>query len=212
MDVQDGVVTVKSTYTSNGFDFALDATEVYEVEDGQIVLHTWKPDEETMELLTEATLDGRTERASGPAGGPYNLAGVYGLTVEGFFYVTGEENAKTAELPFAVVGTLVANGEGFVTRGARTLSFQGEIQTDTVTGSYVQEDDGRLSLTLNAFQDGQYVAMEEFVCYVTETGDQFECLMTAVLQVDLGPDPVPAPVMALARGIRLQGPGVGVAE
>lgn len=191
VSAEGNLVTGQSIYASEEFAFPLEATEAYVIENGLITALTWTPSSETLAMIQQMQ-----EEAALPA----RLAGTYSLLIEGVFPPTEE---APAALSFAMFGTMVADGNGNITSGERTLNFGGATERDSVDGVYIVSPNGTFSLTLDGYQKGKRVAVEEFVCALTADGSRFDCIVTTIARVDLGPEPVAFPVVATAHGMSL---------
>ena len=187
LEVGDGAVTAWSSHMPPDYNFPLEATEEFVVEDGKIVFNSWMPTDETMALLM------------GPQFGNDILQGVYGILLEGVFLATEDDPGETM---FNMVGSFVADGEGNITEGARTLNMGGDIQTDTLTGAYAIAEDGTMTITLDAYQNDELAATEEFSCFVTIDGSRYECIMTGVA-VPAESGSVDSVLVGSAHGLRI---------
>lgn len=184
LEVDGGKVKTWCVHQPPDYDFPLEATEVFVVADGMIVFNSWDPTPETMALLM------------GPQHANQLLKGVYDFVMEGTFLPT---EADPSETPFSMVGCLVPNGDGHIVGGARRLNFGGDLQSDTVDGTYSVTEDGRATLSLNAYQNGDRVAMEELACFVTFGGEHVECVFTSLSVLDAS-GATTVPVVGSAHG------------
>ncbi len=185
LEVDGDTVKTWCSHQPPDYDFPLEATEEFVVEDGKIVFNSWDPTEETMALLT------------GPQQANHLLNGVYDFVMEGAFLPT---EADPAETRFSMIGCLVPDGDGQIVGGARRLNFGGDLQSDTIDGAYSVTEDGKATLLLNAYQDGEHVATEELACFVTLDGNRVECIFTAVSVLDQA-GATNAPVVGTAHGL-----------
>lgn len=188
LEVDDGTVTAWSSHKPPDYEFPLEATEEFIVEDGKIVFNSWMPTDETMALLM------------GPQFGNDVLQGVYGIVLEGVFLGTVDDPTETA---FNMAGSFMADGEGHITQGARTLNFAGDIQTDTFDGVYTVAEDGTATITLTAYQDGEQAAVEELFCFVAIDGSQYQCIMTGLTVPTESADAIDIALLGSAQGLRI---------
>jgi predicted SnoaL-like aldol condensation-catalyzing enzyme len=193
---KDGVIVEGwEFYDRLPIDLYFGLVEIVEQEPGEIT-----PSEE---ITATESLSPTEALAASPATG--SLTGLYGLTLEGTMFVAAPDTEEISPLSFNMLGSIQADGTGQITAGARTINFGGDVGEDTVTGTYTVTAEGALTLVLTAAQADKPVAVEEFVCYITASGERFDCTVTRIARVDLGPEPVEVPVTALAHGVRLTG-------
>ena len=94
-------------------------------------------------LVPAGQADGSNE-AGRPSFSSHSIRGSYGFVVDGVVI-----NQSTATNTRAVsIGRFIADGEGNISGGVRTLNSGGNVQKQTYTGTYTVYSDGTGSVTI----------------------------------------------------------------
>lgn len=192
LDSDDSTVEAFTSYTNDLLSYALDATEVFVLEDGLVLAHSWLPTDETVALLLD---DVESDDLT-------SLYGQYGIIGNGSFFIP-DNAGDDVELKANFIGIIEADGSGTV-EGIRVLNGTSVYQ-DEIYGVYSDAGDGSLSFQWEAYQSGddELNGQEVWDCFIQTDGDEFQCIITAYLASTGGDDLLPLRVVATIDGQRI---------